>query len=201
MRPPSVAPGATPTRQSLDRLREDFTKNGKTYDVVFDAVGKHSFRRCRRSLNPGGVYITVDLGFMYHVPLVAVVTRFVGRRRAKLGIGRYRKKDLLLVKGLIEAGKYRVVIDRIYALDEVVEATRYVEAGPEDGQRRAPRQRGTTRRRARREARRASADVGLTQKRADSGSTTAIRTERELVSVSTARCLCLTDRSRVGHDG
>jgi NADPH:quinone reductase-like Zn-dependent oxidoreductase len=120
-------------REVLDRLREDFTKNGKTYDVVFDAVGKHSFRRCRRSLNPGGVYITVDLGFMYHVPLVAVITRFVGSRRAKLGIGRYRKKDLLLVKELVEAGRYRVVIDRSYALDEIVEATRYVETGQKTG--------------------------------------------------------------------
>ena len=114
-------------------MREDFTKNGKTYDVVFDAVGKHSFRRCRRSLNPGGVYITVDLGFMYHVPLVAVVTRFVGRRRAKLGIGRYRKEDLVLVKELVDSGKYRPVIDRRYALDEIVEAARYVETGQKTG--------------------------------------------------------------------
>ena len=117
----------------LDRLREDFTKNGKTYDVIFDAVGKHSFRRCRRSLEPGGVYITMDLGFMYHVPLVALVTRFVGSRRAKLGIGRYRKEDLVLVKELVDAGKYRPVIDRTYALDEVVEATRYVETGQKTG--------------------------------------------------------------------
>lgn len=120
-------------RNVLDRLREDFTKNGETYDVIFDAVGKHSFRRCRRSLKPGGVYITVDLGFMYHVPLAALVTRFAGSRRAKLGIGRYRKHDLLLVKELVETGKYRPVIDRRYALDEVVEATRYVETGQKTG--------------------------------------------------------------------
>jgi NADPH:quinone reductase-like Zn-dependent oxidoreductase len=120
-------------REVLDRFREDFTKNGKRYDVIFDAVGKHSFRRCRRSLNPGGIYITVDLGFMYHVPLVALVTRFVGSRRAKLGIGRYRKEDLVLVKELVDAGKYRPVIDRTYALDEAVEATRYVESGQKTG--------------------------------------------------------------------
>ncbi len=120
-------------RDVLDRFREDFTKNGKTYDVIFDAVGKHSFRRCRRSLKPGGIYITVDLGFMYHVPLLALVTRFVGNRRAKLGIGRYRKDDLLLIKELVNTGKYRPVIDRTYALDEVVEATRYVESGQKTG--------------------------------------------------------------------
>ena len=52
----------------IDYTREDFTKNGKTYDVVFDAVGKHSFRRCRRSLKPGGIFTTTDPGFMWHVP-------------------------------------------------------------------------------------------------------------------------------------
>ena len=117
----------------LDRFREDFTKNGKTYDVIFDAVGKHSFRRCRRSLKPGGTYISMDLGFMYHVPFLALVTRLVGSKRGTLGIGRYRKEDLLLVKELVEAGKYRPVIDRRYALDEVVEATRYVETGEKTG--------------------------------------------------------------------
>lgn len=117
----------------LDRFREDFTENGETYDVIFDAVGRHSFRRCRRSLDPGGLYVTTDLGFMYHVPLVALATRLVGRRRAKLGIGRYRKQDLLLVKELVDAGKYRPVIDRTYGLDEVVEATHYVESGQKSG--------------------------------------------------------------------
>jgi NADPH:quinone reductase-like Zn-dependent oxidoreductase len=120
-------------RDVLDRFREDFTKNGTTYEVIFDAVGKHSFRRCRSSLKPRGIYITVDLGFMYHVPLVALVTRLVGSRRAKLGIGRYRKEDLVLVKELVEAGKYPPVIDRRYALDEIVEATRYVESGQKTG--------------------------------------------------------------------
>jgi len=117
----------------IDRLREDFTKNGQTYDVILDAVGKHSFRRCRRSLNPDGVYVTMDLGFMYHVPLVALATRFVGSRRAKLGIGRYTKEDLLLVKELVEQGRYRPVIDRSYELDEIVEAVRYVETGQKSG--------------------------------------------------------------------
>ena len=120
-------------RDVLDRFREDFTRNGKAYDVIFDAVGKHSFRRCRRSLKPGGIYISVDLGFMYHVPLLALATRFVGSRRAKLGIGRYRKEALLLVKELVDTGGYRPVIDRRYALDEVVEATRYVETGQKTG--------------------------------------------------------------------
>jgi NADPH:quinone reductase-like Zn-dependent oxidoreductase len=120
-------------RNVLDRFREDFTKNGETYDVVFDAVGKHSFRRCRRSLKPGGIYVSMDVGFMYHLLPLGLVTHFVGSRRARLGVGRYRKEDLLLVKELVETGKYRPVIDRRYALDEVVEANRYVESGQKTG--------------------------------------------------------------------
>ena len=120
-------------REVLDRLREDFTGSGKTYDVIFDAVGKLSFNRCRGSLKTGGIYISMDLGFMYHLPFLAIVTRFVGSKRATVGFGRYRKEDLLLVKGLVEAGKYRPVIDRTYALDEIVEATSYVESGRKTG--------------------------------------------------------------------
>jgi NADPH:quinone reductase-like Zn-dependent oxidoreductase len=120
-------------REVLDRFRDDFTKSGKTYDVIVDAVGKHSFNRSRGSLKPGGLYVTTGLGLVYHVPLAALVTRFVGSKRAKLGIGRYSQEDLLLIKGLVEAGKYRPVIDRTYALDDAVEANRYVETGQKTG--------------------------------------------------------------------
>jgi NADPH:quinone reductase-like Zn-dependent oxidoreductase len=52
----------------VDYMQEDFTKSGRTYDVIFDAVGKHSFRRCRRALKPGGMFIETDGGFMWHAP-------------------------------------------------------------------------------------------------------------------------------------
>ncbi len=117
----------------FDRFAEDFTKSGETYDVIFDAVGKHSFRRCRRSLKPRGLYVSMDLGFMYHLPLLALITKLAGRRRAAVGIGRYRREDLQLVRELAEAGKYRAVIDRTYSLDDVVDAARYVESGQKTG--------------------------------------------------------------------
>ena len=120
-------------RHVIDRLEEDFTRNGETYDVIFDAVGNHSFRRCRRSLKPGGRYVTMDLGFLYHVPLLSLATRVVGSRRAALGMGRYRKQDLLRVKELVEAGAYRPVIDRVYDLDDAVAAVSYVETGRKTG--------------------------------------------------------------------
>jgi NADPH:quinone reductase-like Zn-dependent oxidoreductase len=117
----------------IDYTQEDFTKNGETYDVVFDAVGKHSFRRCRRSLRPGGIYIETDLGFLWHVPLLALMTRRIGDKRVTLPVPEYTKKDVLFLKELIEAGNYRAVIDRSYPLEQVVEATRYVETGQKTG--------------------------------------------------------------------
>jgi NADPH:quinone reductase-like Zn-dependent oxidoreductase len=117
----------------VDYTQEDFTKNGKTYDVIFDAVGKHSFRRCRRSLKAGGIYVETDLGFLWHVPVLALLTRRIGDKRVTLGITRYTKKDVLFLKELIEAGKYRAVIDRRYPVEDVVAATEYVETGQKTG--------------------------------------------------------------------
>ncbi len=117
----------------VDRLHEDFTRNGQTYDVIFDSVGKHSFRRARGSLGPGGVFLETDLGFMWHVPLLALASRWLGDKRVTLPIPGYTKEDMLFVKELVEAGSYRPVIDRTYSLEQVVEATRYVETGEKTG--------------------------------------------------------------------
>jgi NADPH:quinone reductase-like Zn-dependent oxidoreductase len=108
----------------IDYEREDFTKNGETYDVVFDAVGKHSFRRCKRSLRPGGVYLPTD--GLRNVALWLLHKR-IGDKKVVFELPRMRKQDLLLLKGLIEGGEYRAVIDRSYPLDDVIEAHRYVD--------------------------------------------------------------------------
>jgi NADPH:quinone reductase-like Zn-dependent oxidoreductase len=117
----------------IDYTQEDFTKNGETYDVIFDAVGKHSFRRSRGSLKPGGTFLETDLGFMWHVPVLVLLTRWFGDKRVGLGITKHTKEDVLFLKELIEAGCYRAVIDRRYPLEDVVEATRYVETGQKTG--------------------------------------------------------------------
>jgi NADPH:quinone reductase-like Zn-dependent oxidoreductase len=125
--------GSLGADEVIDYEREDFTHNSMTYDVVFDAVGKHSFRRSRRSLKPGGIYAETDLGFMWHVPFLALATRVLGSKRVMLPIPKYTKEDVLHVKALVEAGRYRPVIDRVYPLKDVVEATRYVETGQKTG--------------------------------------------------------------------
>lgn len=119
--------------QVIDYLQEDFTRIGRTFDVVFDAVGKTSFRRCRRLLTRRGFFVATDPGFMWHLFPLALVTRWTGGRRAALGITKYSKADVLLLKELMEAGRYRPVIDRVYPLEQVVEATRYVETGQKTG--------------------------------------------------------------------
>jgi NADPH:quinone reductase-like Zn-dependent oxidoreductase len=117
----------------VDYLRDDFTKNGETYDVVFDAVGKYSFRRARHSIVPGGKYLDTDLGFMWHVPPLALLTRWIGDKKVTLGVAKYKQEDVVFLQGLLEAGRYRAVVDRTYPLEDVVEAARYVETGQKIG--------------------------------------------------------------------
>ena len=109
----------------IDYLQKDFTENGETYDVVFDAVGKHSFRRSKHSLNSGGVYLPTD-GF-WNLALWLAHKR-VGDKKVVFELPpRMRKEDLLFLKRLIEAGEYRPVIDRTYRLEDAIEAHRYVD--------------------------------------------------------------------------
>jgi len=119
--------------EAIDYLREDFTMSGTAYDVVFDAVGKTSFRRCTRLLKPGGIFVETDLGFLWHVPLLVLLTRWIGDKTVAMGITRYTKQDVLFLKELIEAGEFRAVVDRTYPLEDVVAATKYVETGRKTG--------------------------------------------------------------------
>jgi NADPH:quinone reductase-like Zn-dependent oxidoreductase len=115
----------------IDYTQEDFTKNGEKYDVIFDAVGKHSFRRCLGSMKPGGIYLPTDgLENLWW----AMWTSRIGDKKVVFQIPpRQTKNDVLFLKGLIEAGKYRPVIDRCYPLEDVIEATRYVETQQKTG--------------------------------------------------------------------
>jgi NADPH:quinone reductase-like Zn-dependent oxidoreductase len=117
----------------IDYTKEDFTRTGERYDLIFDAVGKLSFGRCRASVKPGGTYATTDLGFLWQNPFLALWTSRVGEKKVLIPLPRHTKKDVLFLRELIEAGRYRAVIDRSYPLDQVVEASRYVETGQKTG--------------------------------------------------------------------
>jgi NADPH:quinone reductase-like Zn-dependent oxidoreductase len=115
----------------IDYTLEDFTKNDQTYDVIFDAVGNLSFARCKASLNGRGVFLPTD--GLKNLALAAWTAR-VGDRKVVFKLPpKFTKQDVLFLKGLMEAGKYRAVIDRRYPLEQVVEATRYVELHQKTG--------------------------------------------------------------------
>jgi NADPH:quinone reductase-like Zn-dependent oxidoreductase len=115
----------------IDYTKEDFTKNGETYDVIFDAVGKHSFKRSKGSLSSGGSYLATD-GFR-NIILAMWTPRFGDKKVVFQIPPRQTKQDVLFLKELMEAGRYRAVIDRRYPLEDVIEATRYVETQQKTG--------------------------------------------------------------------
>lgn len=124
----------------IDYTREDFTKAGEHYDVIFDLVANHSFSARRRVLNPQGIYIgagVVSLGdsvirLVSHLISELVLSRFVRQRFVTL-ITRLSQEDLTTLGELMEAGKVTPVIDRCYSLSEVPEAVRYLGEGHAQG--------------------------------------------------------------------
>ena len=115
----------------IDYNQEDFTKSGQTYDIIFDAVAKNSFSRCKGSLNQKGVYLSTVLSF----PLLLQMlwTSKIGTKKAIFMMAPYHAEDLIFLKELIEAGKVKSVIDRCYPLSQIVKAYRYAEKGHAKG--------------------------------------------------------------------
>ena len=115
----------------IDYTREDFTKNGKMYDVIFDTIGKSPFAGSLRSLNENGTYLNANPGVFG-----GVRWRLTSKRSSKKVIpwtAGYTTKNLLALKELIEAGKIISVIDRRYPLEQIAEAHRYVDLGHKKG--------------------------------------------------------------------
>ena len=115
----------------IDYTKEDFTKSGQTYDIIFDTVAKSSFSRCKSSLEKRGVYLKT-------FPTLANLTSKIGSKRAMFAAVGMRppsekSKDLIFVKELIQEGKMKPVIDRRYPLEQIAEAHRYVETGHKKG--------------------------------------------------------------------
>jgi NADPH:quinone reductase-like Zn-dependent oxidoreductase len=117
----------------IDYTKEDFTRDRETYDFVFDAVGKSSFGKCKKLLKSGGIYCSSDLGFLWQNPFLALWTSRFGSKKVILPIPKSSKQDLVFLKGLVEKGKFKPLIDRRYPLEDIVEAYTYVEKGHKIG--------------------------------------------------------------------
>ncbi len=120
----------------FDYTKEDFTKSGQTYDIIFDTVGKISFSYCKNALTKKGIFLEagIGMGIFPHV----IWTAMMGGKKARIAATglrspKERTKDLLLLKELMEDGKIKPVIDRSYPLEEIVEAHRYVDKGHKKG--------------------------------------------------------------------
>jgi NADPH:quinone reductase-like Zn-dependent oxidoreductase len=121
--------------QVIDYTSQDFTRLGKSYDIIFDAVGKRSFAGCKGSLAEDGIYLTT-------VPTPAALLGSLGagkrgKRAGFLAAGLRpaveKRKDLVFLKELVEAGRLKAVIDRSYPLEQAAEAHRYVQQGHKKG--------------------------------------------------------------------
>ncbi len=121
--------------QVIDYSKEDFTENGKTYDIIFDTVGKCSFSECKSSLTDEGLYLTTVPTPV--IMLQAFSSEKSGKKVKFLAAGlrpaREKVKDLIFLTELIETGKIKPVIDRRYPLEQIAEAHRYVEQGHKKG--------------------------------------------------------------------
>jgi NADPH:quinone reductase-like Zn-dependent oxidoreductase len=120
----------------IDYTREDFTKSGQHYDLIFDLVANHSFSARRRVLNPKGISIGAGIvglhgsmtGLLTHLITTLVLSRFVSQKFVTF-MAKLSKEDLAIMGELMEAGKVTPVIDRCYSLSEVPEAIRYLAEG------------------------------------------------------------------------
>jgi NADPH:quinone reductase-like Zn-dependent oxidoreductase len=118
----------------IDYTVEDFTKDPQRYDIVFDAVGKSSFGRCKRLLKPRGIYLSTDLGPLSLNPLLALITPLFGGKRVMMPIPpKHDQQGVRRFRDMIESGAFKPLIDQRYRLDQIVDAYRYVETGQKIG--------------------------------------------------------------------
>lgn len=113
----------------VDYTQSDFTRDRDRYHVVFDAVGKSTFFRCRKLLVPGGIYLSIEPGVLAHNMLLGLLSPvFFGARRVLFPLPAPKREDVEEVARLLELRQYRAVIDRVWPLDGIVEAMRYVDS-------------------------------------------------------------------------
>jgi NADPH:quinone reductase-like Zn-dependent oxidoreductase len=117
----------------VDGTAGDFTRDAQTYDLVFDAVGKSSFGRCRRLLKPRGTFVSSDLGPLSQNLVLPLVTLLLPGRRVRFPYPSETREVIDDLRRAIASGAFRPVLDRRYRLEEIVDAYRYVETGRKVG--------------------------------------------------------------------
>jgi len=119
----------------VDYSREDFTQSGQRYDLIIAANAYHSIFDYRRALSQDGTYIFAGGGGIQilQAMLLGPLLSLIGRKKMCFFIAKINKKDLVLLKDFLEAGKVVPVIDRRYPLSDVAEALRYLEEGHAQG--------------------------------------------------------------------
>jgi NADPH:quinone reductase-like Zn-dependent oxidoreductase len=115
----------------IDYIKEDFTKNGETYDVIFETVNKTLFSHILKSLNKNGILILSAAGLSEMIR--GAWTSMTGNRKVVTGVISETAEDMIFLKELIEAGQLKPVIDRTYPLAQMAEAHAYVEKGHKKG--------------------------------------------------------------------
>jgi NADPH:quinone reductase-like Zn-dependent oxidoreductase len=115
----------------IDYTREDFTKNGETYDLIFDILGRSSFSSCKNSLTQNGIYLLASFKMKQLVQMLW--TSRTSGKKVICALSSENSKDLIFIKELVEAGKIKSIIDRCYPLEQTAEAHRYVEKGCKRG--------------------------------------------------------------------
>ena len=115
----------------IDYTKEDFAGNGETYDVIFDAVNAISVSRSMKSLNKNGIMILSAAGMSEM--LQGLWISMTSNKRVLTGVISHKAADIIFLKELIEAGKFKPVIDRTYPLEQIAEAHAYAEKGHKKG--------------------------------------------------------------------
>jgi NADPH:quinone reductase-like Zn-dependent oxidoreductase len=117
----------------IDYMKEDFTKINEEFDLVFDAVGKSSFSKCKPILKKDGIYISTELGKNSANIFLALFTPWFSNKKVLFPLPTINMEDVNYIKKLVENNEFKPVIDRTYKLDQVVEAHTYVDSGQKIG--------------------------------------------------------------------
>ena len=111
----------------IDYTQTDFTQSGQKYDLILDQIANHSLSACRRALTPNGIHIpnsgNSGLGYV----IKALISSLLIGQQGRTYFSVPKKQDLMFLKELVESGKVKPVIDKIYPLIEISEAFRYLE--------------------------------------------------------------------------